>query len=469
MTSTAFTIQPLHPVTDEPTDWLPGQAEIWHSDQFKGGLVGGWGSGKSEYLALEALTCVYLNPGAPGALIAQTHGDTKTTLLPKFLRYLPPHPDFPDQAPIDKIDRTQLSPALDAVSLEDRWMRFTNGSTVTWGSADQRKGWMGATYGWAMADEIWLWPHDQWLKLVSRVRLPCPRPRIRFATNPSMGWMHDVCKHPSVYVVHANTKQNVHNRDGYYDDMAEGMSEQAIRVMLGGEFLPMSGQVFEQYGEKNIKPWKYTPKLTVRACMDFGFRRPYVGFAQEAGGSMIAFDEIVTQDRSTENIAHQICTRDYALEAIAVDPAGAGVSTTRGERDVDILRNILRKKWPSIRVIWQNDPALRSIPARIDMFRAAICDHTGHRRFFVSQELAEMRYPSGLMGIHQALLASIYPDKQGGISAEQPVKDGVSDHGRDSWNYYLTNFHPPHSHGQVIDIGRRHSDVPEMPATDYNF
>jgi len=472
VTESTVRVQPHDPATGKPTDWLPSQGRAVKA-MVNGPLTdiciaGGHGSGKSEALAAMAHVYAWTNPGAPILLLAQTSGDMENVMLPKFLSYLPAHHE--GQAAEDRHRPESMSPAIKSVELVKKRLRLKNGTMVYWGSADAKKSWEGLTVAGVFCDEIRLWDEDTFVrKARSRARDKRGPRRIVSATTPAMNWLDGYAHSEHVALIHADTRENVHLVDGYADSFMSGMSEQAIRVYIQGEFLPMSGQVFDNYTDANVIPYQYTPDRVVRACMDFGYRRPYVGFAQEGAGRVVAFDEIVTQDRSTEQIAHQICARDYALEAIAVDPAGTGTSTTRGERDVDVLRDILRKKWPSVRVIYQTKPALRSIPASIDIMRGMICDHTGERRLCVSAELSKQRYPNGLMGVHQAILASVYPDKQGGMSAEQPTKDGISDHARDSWRYYCTNFHPPRSHSHVIDIGTRSSAVGDFGSTDYNF
>ena len=473
MTESTVRVQPHDPATGKPTDWLPSQGRAVKA-MVNGPLTdiciaGGHGSGKSEALAAMAHVYAWTNPGAPILLLAQTSGDMENVMLPKFLSYLPAHHE--GQAAEDRHRPESMSPAIKSVELVKKRLRLKNGTMVYWGSADAKKSWEGLTVAGVFCDEIRLWDEDTFVrKARSRARDKRGPRRIVSATTPAMNWLDGYAHSEHVALIHADTRENVHLVDGYADSFMAGMSEQAIRVYVKGEFLPMSGQVYPEWGERNVVEREYDPSRPTYLTQDFGYRRPAIVFWQENDeGEPVLFDEIVVQDRSTVDTSHMIVARDYSLVAACVDPAGDGVTTTRGERDIDEMRKILRKVYPNIRIVFQTDPKVRAIAASVDILRGIICDHTGRRRLWITHDMAKRRYPNGLMGAYQSLAAQTYPQKKGGYAAEKPVKDGVSDHFADAIRYMAINFYLPRSHSHVIDIGTRSSAVGDFGSTDYNF
>ena len=398
------------------------------------------------------------NVGFPGAIIAQTHNDLKTLLLPSFLAHLPPR--YEGQAPIDRIQPGQESPIIDRVSLGDRWMRFRNGSTVYWGSADQKVGWEGPTWAWMAGDELRLWPREALRRATARTRLNTGLTYKRFTTTPSMGWVSKFYNSPHVECIRASTRENPYNDPGYVDEMLAVMSAAEARVFIDGLDVPLSGQVFADYDDESIVDYAYDPALPVSAFLDFGYRHPYVGFAQRSGERIVVFDEIVRTETTTEQIAHAICELPYALDFVAVDPAGAGTNTARGDRDIDVLASILRRKWPSVRVVWQTDPRLRSVPAGIDAVRGLIKSAIGRSTLFVADDLTRRDYGRMAAGLHQSLLGLAFPEKRGGAAGEQPAKDGVLDHACDALRYGVVNLwlpehRQPAPEPRVIDQRRK--------------
>jgi len=447
----AWRIGPKHQVTGEPTDWLDTQADFYTSAARVAGYVGGYGSGKTIVLALAAWKALAANPGTKGALLAQTRNAIKTNLLPEFCAHLPPAHE--GQAPIDRIRPASLSPALESVSLVDKWMRFHSGATVHWGAAEERTSWEGQNYGWVACDEVGLWSADAWRTLLGRVRVDCPRPMIRFASTPAMGWFFDYCQSTAAEIYHADTRENVYNAEGYVDGMLAGMSAQEARIYIEGQFLPRSGQVYasasaETWPSGNVVDHEYDPALPIYLGIDFGIRRPFAAFLQVLqDGRLCWFDEIVQSEITTEQIAGLIIEKGYQLAGVATDPAGKARSSATGEADIGILRQALRSIQPNVLIRASLPGPLREITAGVNVMRGLLCNAAGERKMVFSRDLTRRVYKGGRVGLWQSILGYRYPDgaKRDGVAKrdENPLKDGVHDHGVDAARYLMCTYFAP--------------------------
>lgn len=163
---------------------------------------------------------------------------------------------------------------------------------------------------------------------------------------------------------------NAENRDnlpgGYYPRLMAGKTEDWIKVYVHGEygFLTDGKPVHPQYvdsvhcAEKEIEP---TPGLPCVVGMDFGLT-PAAAFTQrQTNGRWLAFDEVVLQDASAEDLAPQVHAtiaryKDAQLTyTFRGDPAG----DKRADTDAQTVYQILRAAKINAFAASTNDPVLR--------------------------------------------------------------------------------------------------------------
>ena len=73
---------------------------------------------------------------------------------------------------------------------------------------------------------------------------------IRAATTPASGWLQRYAESEGVEIVTANSRENPYLADGYIEEMMTVMSAAEVRVFIEGRFVPLSGQVFADYGDE---------------------------------------------------------------------------------------------------------------------------------------------------------------------------------------------------------------------------
>jgi hypothetical protein len=161
-------------------------------------------------------------------------------------------------------------------------------------------------------------------------------------------------------------------------------------------------------------------------AIDFGYRHPYVlWLMQDQEGHVMAYDEWVGKDRTTEEMLHAINAKDLShgiteidIEWTACDPAGGAVQDT-GISPVDILRNRgLKLKYRPSR-----------ISAGVECVKLALRDARHRTSLFISPRCPQ--------------LISDFRQYKWDARKEEPLKDGLSDHSLDALRYFFVNFDSP--------------------------
>ena len=414
-------------------------------------LAGGWGSGKTWWLVMEALRSAVQNPGLPGAIVSPTFALQRRTVMRAIVDLFPGATHWPtgqDNA------RQTLGPLVKSWSHQDRVLRLFNDSEILFGSAENPGSLEGASYAWACLDEPRLVRHEAWRILNSRVRDPRSKKlRRSVAGVPAMGWMHEEFNRelPGRRVIRAATSSNPHLPSGYIDHL--NLSDRLARAYLHGEFVVLEGVVFWNYGDEAIVDVEVDPSLPSFGFMDFGGRKPYFGLVQERpgpGGSTmeVVVEEVVSADileaRHAREIASWLRGMGVVMLDCYCDPAGKARSAQTGLSSLSTYRDIwLDEGVLSGRMLSPRGPIERHIPNGVEATRARIQGHDGTRRLFVAKHLTETertrRYPSGTVGIHGALMGYAYPRNR--PTDNVPAKDGVFDHPADALRYYVVGRH----------------------------
>jgi len=173
-------------------------------------------------------------------------------------------------------------------------------------------------------------------------------------------------------------------------------------------------------------PPQPNPEFQLYRAIDFGYRHPYVlWLMQDDEGHIMAYDEWVGKDRTTEEMLHAINTKDLShgiteinIEWTACDPAGAAVQDS-GLSPVDILRH------RGLKTKFRNS----KISPGIECVKQALRDARDRTTLFISPRCTQ--------------LIADFRRYKWDAGKEEPLKDGLSDHSLDALRYFFVNLESP--------------------------
>jgi hypothetical protein len=409
----------------------PGQATAWRSEATWTAYLGGWGAGKTFLGARAFLRNVLRNPrGVDAMLVAPFWSTVKRTTLREFKAVVP---------------RGMIT----GESKGERYLEIV-GRRVYYGSADRPETLDGPTVGAIWIDEGRYVKRRGWEVVLSRLRAKRARAKRGIITStPGGEWLEEefATGKKDRIAVHASTRENrEHLGDSYIENLEASLSKRAARVFIEGEFGLIAGAVLEEWDRDwHLIDWKYDPRFRTAACLDFGYRRPYVGFAQHIpsgwkipgrgtvppGGAWVAFDEIIDENISTELLAMKVREKGYPLDVIWCDPAGDAASVDTGIPTLKTFKAALGGE-PNVR--YTTKPKWRHIPNGVEVLLGLLKNAREETRFWAAKSMVKPRATRGLVKDFEGYR---YPEaKDGRPVGDMPVKDGLHDHGVDAWRYF---------------------------------
>ena len=253
-------------------------------------------------------------------------------------------------------------------------------------------------------------------------------------TPSGYNWVHDAFGNPGerldegVHVVKAATEDNVDNLpEGYIDSLRGLYSARLAAQELSGEVVHLEGQVFDYKPGQHVVDCAWKPEAQTYAGLDFGYRSPAVVFFRRhpEREAWVAFDELMPNDTTTEQLADRILAKGYNLQEVWCDPAGKQ-ATTAGRTDVDVLRRA------GIPARYRTSSKVRRIAFGLEVMRAAMDPADGSPpRFLVHERLTK----GSKRGLHRSLLSYRFKG-----NTEAPEKDNVHDHACDAARYFWANM-----------------------------
>lgn len=424
----------------------PGQAEAWRSTAAVTAFLGGWGAGKTWLGARRFLANVLLNPPGVDSLIAAPFWSTiETTTLREFLAATPKR-------------------LITGRNKREHWVEVV-GRRVYYGSADRPETLDGPTVGAFWLDEARYVRRRGWEVVYSRLRSKKATHIRGFITStPGGEWLKeefDGGKPEELrFAVHASTRENAaHLRDGYIEGLESTLTKRAARVFIGGQFGLLSGAVLEEFDRDwHVIDWKYDPRFRVVGVVDFGFRRPYLGYAQHIppgwsipgrgtvphGGAWVVFDEILDENISTEVLGLRAKEKGYPVDVWYCDPAGDAADVATG---IPVLKTFKASLGGDPVVRYTTKPKWRHIPNGIALLSGMLRNAREETRLWVARSLVTSKSAAKTKrGIVRDFEGYAYPEaKDGRPVGDTPVKDGLHDHGVDGWRYFAV--------GTAIDAG----------------
>jgi Terminase large subunit, T4likevirus-type, N-terminal len=423
----------------DASDYRPNPTQRrFHASRAKvKAFLAGYRGGKTRAGGEECLALAAENEGLDGLIVAPTMGLLHRVTLRAF------H---------DWESRTGTCPAdlIEYRNADKRYFQLINGSRVYYGSADRPGSLEGTTLSWWWLDEARLVRREAWRILVARLSDPRARRMQGLVTStPAPGWLQEEfgTEREEREVFHGSTRENAGNLPkGYVEGLERTYSRREARVLIDGEFGLLVGAVLEEFERKrHLIEWRYNPSLRTVATIDFGSRRPYVGWAQQipAGtlipgygralpGTWVIFDELTPEGTTTELLMVDVKAKGYHVDTVYCDPAGDGAQPALGLSDVAIVKAAGFKP-----VRFLTEPRYRHIPFGIGLLRGLLQNVAGETRLFVARSLEK---PKALRGAVKDFEGYAYPEaKEGKPVGDVPLKDGLHDHGVDAWRYFAVN------------------------------
>lgn len=416
---------------------FPAQVAFHQGTELLKCYSGGWGAGKTYAGAREALKLAVLNEGADGFVGAPTYSMLNRVTLREFLKALP-----------KEIIKREVK--------GDRYIELVHGGRIWYGSTDRPYTLEGTNLAWFWLDEARFCSRDAFDVLNGRLRSPqATRRQGVLSTTPSYGWLHEeFCSgkaNRGLYI--GKTTENTVLPEAFIDNLKETLSPQAFKMYALGEFVTLSGGVFEDFTtEDNCEDLAYDPAFPMDIAVDFGYRSSAVLFCQtiprcgvhQCEQCVHVIAEMMPENTSTLALGQQIHAAllryGWKGNTCYIDPAGQAKGVQFGISDVNILES------QGFSCCWTMAAQDRSIRNGIELMRSKIRSLSGKRSMFFNNSLIGSK-----RGIVSSLQKTVYPEKTTvGKNPDEPVKDGVYDHARDALRYYLVNKFPVSSYLQGI-------------------
>ncbi len=380
-------------------------------------FIGGVRSGKSFAGTVRGIILARRRRSV-GAVVAPTYTMLRDVLLPLWQRLLPAR--F-----VRKFSHSQMK----------LWL--TNGSVVLFRSAENPERLYGLTLDWFHIDEAATLPRRVWDVMFSRT---VSTKGFGFITTTPNGhnWVYELVTSGEVAAVFAKTLDNPLVDPAEVERARRMLCPKFFRQQYEASFEAYLGQVYDDFGERNIAPYTPTSDLPTYICADFGWRHPTaLLWAQvDERGNIYFFDEVVEPFLSPELIARLLWGDAVRLPSGKVFRAKVpwsevaelvtGVEALQSRQEssgmaiVDILRGLGIDR---IRVV--GGSVLRGIFA----VRGRVLDAAGEPHLFVDPRCE--RLIRDFRGYH-------YPEGAEGAASELPLKDGVHDHTMDAVRYLVT-------------------------------
>lgn len=441
--------------------------------------LGGRGSGKSRYLALNAVMRRLRYPGTVGFSGAPTADQTKKATLREFLKTLSAIgvPFSINRKPSNqRVREFLLSRGFDDFK---GFVTLANGSAQyfhTLSDPDKLRGYDFADLSLDETREV-----DP---SVLDVVLPCLRgyddiaPGIvyqtRAATTPNgYDWNYrrfidqdgeDFI--PGARFIHSTSRDNPFiNSEAYVGNLAAVLSAQMLAQEVDAELVSIAGAVYgeslslDRFPNGNLLEWSFDPSAPVEVGVDWGYRRPFLvltqpisyerakryGLRDASGGVMTDADVIVDywgpRDKKLGELAQWLTTRrtsnphgaNYNYGHLCYDPAGDQVNDQSGRSDAEEMRRagFRVRSAPTL-------PRFRAIRYGVEFVRSRFENAMGERRLFIACKPGDNpRKSAYAQAVIRHLTTYSYAEhKEGKPLDERPIKDGQCDHCCDAVRYH---------------------------------
>jgi phage terminase large subunit len=404
-------------------DYLPfdHQSDFHRCDKRFRLVVGGRRAGKSKSVFQDMLLHCLTTPGALAWWVAPTYSEAREIGYEEFLSYF-----------------EALSPAIKNVHHSLMRVEFKNSAKIYFKGADRQDSLRGRGLSYLAIDEAAFIKEETWKKVLRPSLSDKKGKAVLISTADGRNWFCDQYTWSS----HSSRKAwqtfkwpssvNPMMTEEELADAREQLSSSDFRQEYLAEFITKAGQVYDDFGEKNIiDTFHYDQQIyDIYIGLDFGFANPSAAALMahnRLNNHVIQFAEVqkerLTMEELQEKIESQLIAHDISpklVSTIYTDPAGNAEEITSGISPVDFLRktyNVVNRG--------------TSIAPGLTLVRSYILNANGKRRFFIHKNCKHTI---------KSLFGYQYKFKQNNKTIdEEPDKDGVHDHMCDAIRYFFVN------------------------------
>ena len=217
----------------------------------------------------------------------------------------------------------------------------------------------------------------------------------------------------------------------------QSMTKEVFDQEFRGEFTALAGRVYGDFSRNtHVGNHPYNPMLPVFLGVDFGYRMPACVFFQtgkigdRGEDHIFIIDEILHEKNlKISNLCEAIQAKKYRIARVFGDPAGYQMQSSVGMGEADLFRQIT-----GLPVISRRDKYSRSIQSGISHLRRFMMSADGKIRLHIDHKCT---------GIVEDLESYRYPEhKEGSNLKNEPLKDGLHDHGCDALRYGICGKFP---------------------------
>lgn len=418
---------------------------------------GGRRSGKTKASFQELLRYALSHPKSLCWWVAPTYNEAREVGYAEFESY-----------------EEQLGPAIKHANKSLMRVTLRNGTQIYFKGADRRDSLRGRGVDFLSIDEVAFLEEDTWKKVL-RPALADKNGQAVLTTTPNgKNWFYDFWHLNSRHdretykLFRWITEDNPLISDEELQSLKDELSDMDFRQECLAEFVTKAGQVYDDFSEENVID-TYSPspdKDDIYIGADFGYANPsFFAFmaVNRNNGNVYQFAEIskartkiqILKDDIIETLAKfHLSPKD--VSAINSDPAGNADELTSGESPVDYLRKyftVLNKA--------------SKIAPGVALVRSFIRSRSGKIKYFVTKDCVDT-----IRALNGYTYAST--SKNSRLIKEEPLKDGVHDHGCDAIRYFFVNTFPQNRYvGTVPDtesylIQRSNKPVMKKCSVCYN-
>lgn len=323
-------------------------------------------------------------------------------------------------------------------SERERIIEFNWGSIIEGKSADSPDSLVGEGLDFLVLDEAAKIKKRIWEQYLRPTLSDREGEALFISTPEGFNWFYDIFErgqgeNVDWWSIQSSTYDNPYVSRKDLDEAKGTLTKEYYEQEYLAMFTSFAGKVYPIDRTVHVGKYPFQPEWETYCSVDFGYRMPSVGWYQVgrvAGRWEVhLIDEIShVENIKTEDLCDRILGKGYPLIAIFGDPAGGGVQSQSGIGDIEIFK---RK---GMYVKYLTDKISRSIPSGVEHLRSWFENAKGEARFFID---------SGCVGHIRDFENYRYPEKKDDRTLkDEPMKDGIHDHGCDDARYFFINRFP---------------------------
>lgn len=286
---------------------------------------------------------------------------------------------------------------------------FKNGSEILFRHMEEPNKLKSLNLGFIELEEMSDIPEGTFKMLLGRLRQQIKpewkekdfRYRLFGHTNPeaTKGWIYKYFveeKQDNYRLIVAPTTQNKFLAEDFVESLKNAYDEQYYKINVLGEFGDYtSGLVVKGFSQENIKPITYQPDMPLHLTWDFNVDPMSCICLHKTQDKYFFFDEFILENASTEFTINEVIKRYPNHKGTIIingDASGDNRSTQSERTNYVIIRNALRRHYPTTPIYLHLRPFNPRIKNRIAAFNAKVRDYNGEVNLFIDPKCEKLIY-----------------------------------------------------------------------------